>query len=113
MALIGSFSIMKIFSNKRSSVMSWLVCALVLCLPGHLHHSAGWIATTLNYAWVASLGLFVMIPVKKIMVNEKIAWYEYIFYFGAMIYATNQEQMCLILLIVYFSFAVYRFYLVK
>ena len=113
MALIGSFSIMKIFSNKRSSVMSWLVCALVLCLPGHLHHSAGWIATTLNYAWVASLGLFVMIPVKKIMVNEKIVWYEYIFYFGAMIYATNQEQMCLILLIVYFSFAVYRFYLVK
>lgn len=93
--------------------MNWLLCALVLCLPTHLYHSAGWIATTLNYSWVAYLGLFAIVPIKKIMTNEKIAWYEYILYFCAMIYAVNQEQMCLILLIVFFSFMCYGFYSIK
>lgn len=111
--LIGAFSIAKIFSNKKSSTMNWLICAFILCLPHHLYHSAGWIATTLNYSWVVFLGLFAMIPIKKVTVNEKIAWYEYILYLCAMIYATNQEQMCLILFIVYFSFMCYRFYSTK
>ena len=111
--LIGAFSITKIFSSKKSSAINWLICALILCLPEHLYHSAGWIATALNYSWVIFLGLFTMIPIKKIMINEKIAWYEYILYFCAMIYAVNQEQMCLILLIVFFSFMCYRFYSIK
>ena len=111
--LVGAFSITKIFSSRKSTAMNWLICSLILCLPAYLYHSAGWIATTLNYSWVAYLGLFSMIPIKKIMTNEKIAWYEYIFYFCAMIYAVNQEQMCLILLIVFFSFMCYRFCSIK
>lgn len=113
MMLLGTLSTVKIFSSKRSIVFNWLVCALFLCLPKHLYNSAGWIATTLNYSWVLCLGLFAMIPIKKIISKEKIVWYEYIFYIGAMIYATNSEQMCLILIMVYFFSMCYMFYLDK
>lgn len=111
--LLGAMSVSKIFSNKNSKITNWVVCALFLCLPESLYHSAGWIATTLNYSWVVCLGLFAMLPIKKLLHKEKINWYEYILYFCAMIYATNQEQMCIILLVVYFISICYMFYLDK
>lgn len=108
--VLGAISISKIFSYKKSTALNWIICALILCLPVSLYNSAGWIATTLNYSWVVFLGLFAMIPIKKILCKENIKWYEYVFYFIAMIYAANQEQMCLILLAVYFIFTCYIFY---
>lgn len=109
--LLGVISISKMFSNKKSKFINWLICVLFLCLPISVHNSAGWIATTVNYSWGLCLGLFAMIPIKKIIYREEIRWYEYILYFLAMIYATNLEQMCVILLILYFVFTCYVFYL--
>lgn len=109
--LLGVFSISKMFYNKKFKITNWVICALFLCLPISLYNSAGWIATTMNYSWVLCLGLFSMIPIKKIIYKEKICWYEYVLYFLAMIYATNLEQMCVILLAVYFVFNCYVFYL--
>ncbi len=111
MMVLGAISISKIFSNKKSKITNWVICVLFLCLPISTHNSAGWITTTVNYSWVLCLGLFVMIPIKKIIYKEKISWYEYIFYFLAMIYATNLEQMCFILLVEYFVFTCYVYYL--
>ncbi len=108
--VLGAVSISKIFNCKQSAETNWTICAFVLCMPVTLYTSAGWVATTLNYSWAAFLGLFSMVPIKKILYHEKINWYEYIFYFAAMIYAANQEQMCLILLAVYVAFSCYMFY---
>lgn len=108
--VLGAVSISRIFNSKESTKVNWVICALILCMPRALYMSAGWIATTLNYSWVAFLGLFSMVPIRKILHREKINWYEYIFYFAAMIYAANQEQMCLILLAVYFAFSCYMLY---
>lgn len=108
--VLGAVSISRIFNSKESTKVNWVICALILCMPRALYISAGWIATTLNYSWVAFLGLFSMVPIRKILYHEKINWYEYIFYFAAMIYSANQEQMCLILLTVYVAFSCYMFY---
>lgn len=111
MMVLGAISISKIFSNKKSKITNWVICVLFLCLPRSTHNSAGWITTTVNYSWVLCLGLFAMIPVKKIIYKERIFWYEYIVYFLAMIYAINLEQMCFILLVVYGIFTCYIYYL--
>lgn len=107
--LLGAISISKLFSDKKSKTLNFIICALIIILPENLYHSAGWIATTLNYSWPLFLGLFSMIPIKKIIYSEKINWYEYIFYFAAMIYATNQEQMCIILFMAFLVFTIYTF----
>ncbi|MDO4975329.1 MAG: DUF6056 family protein, partial [Alphaproteobacteria bacterium] len=111
--VLGAVSISKIFSYKNTKNINWIICALIFCTPMNLYNSAGWIATTLNYSWPLFLGLFSILPIKKIIYNEKINWYEYILYFAAMIYATNQEQMCCILLGTYFSFLVYLLFKYK
>lgn len=111
MMALGAISISKIFSDNKSKITNWMICVLFLCLPISIYNSAGWITTTINYSWVLCLGLFAMIPIKKIIYKEKISWYEYIFYFFAMIYATNLEQMCFILLVVYCVFTCYERYL--
>ncbi len=111
MMVLGAISISKIFSNEKSKITNWVICVLFLCLPISIYDSAGWITTTVNYSWVLCLGLFAMIPIKKIIYKEKISWYEYILYLFAMIYATNLEQMCFILLVVYFVFTCYVYYL--
>lgn len=46
---------------------------------------------------------------QKIICKQIVKWYEYVFYFLSMTYATNQDQMCVILLAVYFVFTVYIF----
>lgn len=111
MMVLGAVSISKIFSNEKSKITNWVICVLFLCLPISIYNLAGWITTTVNYSWVLCLGLFAMIPIKKIIYKEKIIWYEYILYLFAMIYATNLEQMCFILLVVYFVFICYLYYL--
>lgn len=108
--VLGAFSISELFNFRKSAEVNWVICALVFCLPISLYTSAGWIATTLNYSWVAFLGLFSLLPIKKIFSHDNIKCYEYIFCFLALIYAANQEQMCFILFAVYFVFSCYMFY---
>lgn len=72
--------------------------------------SAGWYATTLNYLWPLSLGLYSLIPIKNHLINKKDKWYKYILYTLSILYACNQEQMCLIIFIVYLVFNIYFIY---
>ena len=70
--------------------------------------SAGWYATTLNYLWPLSLGLYSLIPIKNHLNNHKDKYY--ILYILSLLYACNQEQMCLIIFIVYLVFNIYFIY---
>lgn len=102
-------SISKIFSCNNCRKTIWIIISLSLMIPFSFYGEAGWIATTLNYSWPLAFGLFSMISIKKILFNEKINWYEYIFYIPALIFASNQEQMCAIVLAVYLVFTIYLF----
>jgi len=67
---------------------------------------AGWGSTSLVYMWTLSATLFSMLPIRKIWDKEKIKWYMYPLFSGALIYAGNQEQSCMITLAIYVLFTI-------
>jgi hypothetical protein len=69
-------------------------------------NSAGWAATTTNYMWPLALGLFSLIPIRKIWDGEKIKFWQYPLYTLALLYACNQEQTCAIIVCLYLLFTV-------
>ena len=94
-------SISKIFieSNLRSN--NWIIVGLIFIYPFTDMSSAGWGATTINYLWPLSLGIYSFVIIKKIFIGLEIKWYEYVCSTLALIFAANQEQMCVILLAMY------------
>ena len=82
---------------------------MILIYPIVLMNGAGWAATTINYMWPLATGLFALIPIRKIWDEEKIKFWQYPLYIIAMIFATNQEQVCAILLGTYLLFTVFIF----
>lgn len=105
--LLTVFSISKLFLSSYFKKINWIIISLFLLIPFNIHSSAGWIATTLNYLWPLAFGLFSMIPIRKIICKQKIHLYEYILYIASLIFAINQEQMCVICLPVYLIFTIY------
>lgn len=81
-------------------VILWLIPLDSLC-------SAGWITTTVNYLWCLTLGLVAMRPIKHLLLDERCPAWEYVLCPLCMLYASNIEQMCAILLGVYIVFVVY------
>lgn len=111
MVLIAVF-ISKIFLNTQCTRNNWIIVCLILVFPFITVSNAGWIASTMSYTWVLSFGLISIYPIKKILNNKKIKWYEYIIYLSALVYAINNEQMCIVLLTV-FLFANIYIYIVN
>ncbi len=65
---------------------------------------AGFIATTVNYLWPIAFGLFSLISVKKTYYNEKVSAFYKIISVLLLIYATNMQQMCAVLLGIFMLF---------
>ncbi|CAG9704379.1 hypothetical protein [Clostridium neonatale] len=105
--MLLAVSISKLLVGKNARRYNWIIVALVLAYPFKDMSTAGWAATTINYTWPLSLGLYSLIIVKKILKNENIKWYEYILSIIALIYAINVEQMCAILLAIYVPITIY------
>ena len=101
------YDIDNLFSKKNNKM---LVLSLI-CLYSFIDmSSAGWYATTLNYLWPLSLGLYSLIPIKNHLISKTDKLYKYILYFLSLIYACNQEQMCLIIFSIYLLFTIYFIY---
>ncbi|MEN2777339.1 DUF6056 family protein [Acetivibrio clariflavus] len=103
-------SISKLIPSCDTRLKNWIITSFVFIYPINHMNSAGWIATTMNYSWPLAFGLFSMIPIKKILFDEEIKNFEYIFYILAILFALNQEQMCAIIFSVYLVFTVYLFF---
>ena len=108
--VILAISIKKVFTSKENANNKYIdygIVLFVVLFPQTLMYSAGWIATSLNYLWPVTFGIVALIPIRKYFDKEKISWIEYLIYIVAMVFAANQEQVCLILLTVYIIFSVY------
>lgn len=105
--ILTAVSISKLTTEHPSRNINWIIMYLSATLSYTIYNSAGWMATTLNYSWPLALGLFSMISIKKIILNQKIRGFEYALYIIAFIFAANAEQMCAILLGIYFVFTLY------
>lgn len=106
MTLIG-YSISRLFvkkENKKELIM--MVLWLVLLYPIERMSSAGWAATTVNYIWPLAFGFYSLISIRKAYDKEKIQVVQGILFVLATLYACNQEQMCIVLLVTYLLFTV-------
>lgn len=107
-----TYSIYKLFVLEYENKFKTGIFLLfsILMIPAYTISSTGWIATTLNYLWVLSLGVYACLLIKDNINKNHIKWYKYLSYILATIYAANHEQMALVL---FFIFAYYIFYLIK
>ena len=91
--------IVNIKSNKNTIFLSFICAILIILYPFGQMSSSGWGATTMNYLWPLSLGIFAMIPiVEECFQNKKCTKLMRLATIPALIYACNQEQMCLIII---------------
>lgn len=103
-------SITKIFFTHHPQRYSCSIFVVLSLLTYYFMsmNSAGCIATTANYVFPVAFGLIAIYGVKKVVVDkQKISACGYIGYTLALLYASNSEQMCVVLLLVLIGFAGY------
>lgn len=101
------YSLTKLFGKKKNRKLNWVICIALFLLPFPLFHSAGWAATCLNYLWPLALGLWAMLPIKKVIEGKPIKIIQILLSVIAILYACNQEQMAVVLCIVYLVGMIY------
>lgn len=94
-----NYMLQKIFVKSTNG--KWLVAALVLLYPIFHMSTAGWIATTVNYAWPLAFGLVGIYPAIKVYREERIRFFEYPIYIISLLYGANQELMVVVILAIY------------
>ncbi|MEW9937948.1 DUF6056 family protein [Clostridium butyricum] len=100
-----AYSLSNLIDYEDENKKNWIISLFILIYPFAYMASAGWMATTVNYLWPLSLGIFSLIPIRKIINNNRIAWYEAILYILATIFVTNLEQAVMFI-------PIYSFYLI-
>ena len=108
LTVLGAYSLAKLFNNCQHKSFNWVVCALIMSLPIYVYLSCGFMSTTIGYFWVMYIGLFTLIPLRKIYLNEKIRTYEYPFYILALLFSSCHEQMCFVFLVTYLTFFIIK-----
>lgn len=93
--------------NKRVELY---VIALVMTFPFGTLMNAGWIATTISYFGPQAFALMALVPIKKVIQNDKFTFGELVFYTVCLIYGANAEQTCVVLLGCYIVANIYLFF---
>ncbi|MGN0412023.1 MAG: DUF6056 family protein [Lachnospiraceae bacterium] len=107
---LGIYSIVELCGLKKNSKSIALVFFLCLLLPLETMRSAGWVATTLNYLWPCSLGLYGMLPIKRFWEGKAFRPWEYVTFTAALLFSANMEQTAALLLGFYLLFSVAYIY---
>lgn len=106
MVALAAYSMAKLFIKENKNENTAMLVFMILIFPMSIMNSAGWAATTLNYMWPLAMGLFSLIPIRKIWDGEKIKFYEYPLYVLSLLFAANQEQAAALLLGSYVVFTI-------
>lgn len=117
LAILG-IAISKVFvskelDNKICQKINWAITILLMCLSFDMFGGAGWIATFANYLLPITMGIVTLIPLKKVLCEDKIRKFEYPIYMISCLIASNMEQMCAILFVVFLIFTIYCFAIKK
>jgi hypothetical protein len=110
MWLILAVSISKLFTKEKSKSSNWFVVGMMMLYPYWHMATAGWIATTTNFVWSLSLGMFALLTLKRAYEGVRLPIYRWVFFGLAMLYASDAEQNAMILFIVFFLLAAWLIY---
>lgn len=89
--MLLAYSISELFNKNKTKDWDILLVFLIVLYPIKDMSTAGWTATSMNYIWPLSLGLYSLISIKKVISNNKIHIIHYFLYVAALIYASNAE----------------------
>ena len=104
------WSIYYLFFQNERPIVIWLFSVFfVLCNIPSLSYTAGWVATTLNYLWPITAFFICLIPIKMIENENKKNRSWYFLFLPFVLFAANQEILCIILLVVYLVFIIKSF----
>ncbi|MCI8484630.1 MAG: hypothetical protein HFH41_09860 [Lachnospiraceae bacterium] len=106
MAVLMGYCLDCLVQIKDQKVKYLSIFSFLMMYPVVAMRSAGWIATTMNYSWVAATGLYVYLNIQRIRKGEQISKLSYVLALLAALYAMNQEQMCGFLLLILGMFLV-------
>lgn len=110
---ISSYVMLKamvlLFSDGKKREIAMFAIFTLMLFPFRTLMTAGWIAATTSYFGPQAFALMSMVPIKKVVKNEKICWWESILYAACLIYGTNAEQFCIVILILYLAAIIYLF----
>lgn len=84
--------------SEKSSRINWVCLGLFSLAPMIRMSEVGWIATSTNYFWVLSLGLFSLLGIKRCLDGNTLTKKELFIYCLATLYGANQEQGAALLL---------------
>ena len=93
--VMGTFFLTRITKMQRQTGGTLIVMAAFFGIPALLHSSAGWIATTTNYLWPLSFGLWVVDLLIRDFEGQKASIAERIVILPFFRYAIESEQVCL------------------
>lgn len=91
--LLMGYSIDSLVSVKNMAVKYLCLFGLLLTYPVITMASAGWIATTINYSWVAAAGLYLYLIIQRIRNGSPVSRGSYIMALLAALFAMNHEQV--------------------
>ncbi|MDK2802995.1 MAG: hypothetical protein KFW09_06480 [Oscillospiraceae bacterium] len=103
----------KLFNPTNNIKTNFIILYFMIFFQYILAGTAGWIATTLNYTWILFFALISFIPIKKVLENKSFRWYEYILYTICTLFASNQEQMVVVIFSTLLIFNIYLIYIKK
>lgn len=85
--------------GKNEYAKNVFMC-FVLIYPSMIVVDAGFVATTLNYLWPVTFGLLCLLPTRKKLTGRKSGIVEMILLIPCLLYATNMQQMAVVLVVI-------------
>lgn len=104
--LLKSLNYLFLNNSKKTSDIIFIIC-LVFLFPFQTLSTAGWISTIVTYFGAITFGLVSLVPIKIIVNNKKLDWWKFILFTLCLIYASNHEQVMVVLLFSYVSSLIY------
>lgn len=68
---------------------------------------AGFVATTVNYLWPVTFGIISLLPLKNFLYGKRTKWYYRFLILPLMLYATNMQQIAVVMLVALLAGNVY------
>lgn len=89
-----TYGISKLLESEEDEHMNWMCVAAILIYPIGDMLGAGWVATTLNYSWPLTAGVFALIPIVR---KKKFNPVTALLLLPLTAFACNMEQMAAVM----------------
>jgi len=103
------WSVHKTAPLKTKNNKTLIMCSAVL-FPTFILVDAGFIATTVNYLWPVTFGILNLIPSVNSLCGKKTNKLFLLSLIPLLVYATNMQQLCAVLLAIFMTVIFYLFF---